>query len=225
MKASTKLLTSLLLVLLTATIFIDILLQKAYSKINLADPFKSYQPVAIKPFRYLIIKGGNGYAIEIKQATQLDMKVMNTRKNFLSVRQSGDTLLLSFTVPSGQSMRDPENIPLGIIITSPQIRSIIADGTNNILTSWKTDSLDLKLMGNATININGADIGNLTAQGNQNVIFNFHSATKVEHLDIRLSNNAAAFLKEISYLNLNPQLTQNSQLVFGAKTAAKLYLK
>ena len=225
MKASTKLLAALLLVLLTATIFIDVLLGKAYSKINLADPFKSYQPVAIKPFKYLIIKGGNGYAIEIKQTVRLDMKVMNTRKNFLSVRQSGDTLLLGFTVPNGQSMRDPENIPLGIIIGSPQVTSIIADGTNNILTGWKADSLNLTLKGNASVNINGAAIGNLMAMGNQNSIFNFQSASKVEHLKIRLNNNANAFLKEIDYSSINPQLTENSQIIFGAKSAGKLYLK
>ena len=225
MKTSNKLLITLLFVLLIATVLVDVLLQRAYSNINLADPFKSYQSVAVRPFKYLKIKGGNGYAIEIKQAPQLDMKVMTKRKNFLTVRQSGDTLLLGFTVPSGNSMRAPESLPLGIIISSPAIREIIADGSNNILNDWKADSLKLVLKSNAAININGADIGSLMAKGDQNSIFNFHSASKVAHLDIRLSNSATAFLKEINYVTLNPQLTENSQLVFGAKTAAKLYSK
>jgi len=116
MKTSNKILTALLLVLLATTIFADFLLKKVYLKINLNDPFKNYQPVSIQPFKYLKIRGGNGYAIEIKQAP-LNMKVMTKRKNFLAVRQNGDTLLIGFTVISSMSMRDPESLPRGIIIS------------------------------------------------------------------------------------------------------------
>lgn len=215
---------SLLLVLLATTVFADFLLKKVYLKINLNDPFKNYQPVAIRPFKYLKIRGGNGYAIEIKQAA-LDMKVMTKRKNFLTVRQNGDTLIIGFTVISSMSMRDPEGLPHGIIISSPKITAIIADGSNNILSGWKLDSLKLTLVGNATANINGADIGKLTAIGNYNTIFNFHSTNRVRNLDLRLSNNATAILKGIDYAVLNPRLTNESQLIFGAHAASKLSLK
>ncbi len=225
MKTSTQLLMTLLLVLLAATIFIDVLLQKAYSNINLSDPFKNYQAVAVRPFRFLHIKGGNAYAIEIKQAPELGMKVMTTRRSFLTVRQTGDTLIVGFTVPGSTTLRHPERVPLGIIISSPTIRAIIADGSNNLLTNWTADSLALELKGNAAMMIRGAGIGSLTAKGNQSAIFQFHSANKVTHLNIQLRNEAQAVLKGIAYSTLQPRLTGNSQLVVSAAAAGRFYVK
>ena len=222
MKTSNKLLFILLSVLFATTIFIDFLLKRNYLKINLNYSFKNYEPVAIGPFKYLKIKGGNGYAIEIKHATKLDMKVMTSRKRFLTATQHGDTLLIEFTVMSSMAMRDPERLSHGLIISSPEIAEIVADGSNNIINDWKTDSLKLILTGNASANINNADIGKLTAIGNQNSVFNFRSGNKTRQLNLRLKDNAAAFFQNITYFNLDPVLTDNSQLSFSAQSASKL---
>ncbi|MDB5089487.1 MAG: hypothetical protein JWR09_3481 [Mucilaginibacter sp.] len=222
MKTSNKILLTLLSVLLATTVFVDFLLKRAYLKINLTDPFKNYAPVAIRPFKYLNIKGGNAYAIEIKQATKLDMKVMTSRKSFLTTAQHGDTLLIKFTVMSSMAMRDPEGLPHGLIISSPEIAEIIAEGSNNIITGWKMDSLKLTLTSNASASINNADLGKLSVRGNQNAVFNFHSENKVQYLDLRLTDSASAFLQGISYSVFNPLLTGDSQLIFNAQSAVKL---
>lgn len=225
MKTSSKLLLVLLIFVLTATVFVDVLLQRAYAKINLADPFKSYEAVAIRPFKYLKMVGGNGYAIEIRQSPILDMKVMRKRKNFFTVKQAGDTLLIKFTVVSSISMRDPERLPLGIIISCPKLSGIDATGTNNVLTGWEADSLNLILHANASMHINGAAIGNLKLSGDQYAIVNFRSSNHIQRLDIHLKNQATAYLKGIDYSVLNPTLGGESQLVFGAKAVKTLIKK
>ena len=203
--------------LLTAIVLVDVLLQKAYAKINLADPFKSYEAVTLRPLKYLKMVGGNGYAIEIRQSPVLDLKVMRKRKNFLTVVQAGDTLLIKFTVVSSRSMRNPESLPLGIIISCPGLSGIDATGTNNVLTGWKADSLQLTLRGNAAMHIKGADVGHFTVSGNKDAIVNFSSSNNIQELDIHLRDQATAYLKEIDYSVLNPTLSGESQLIFGAK--------
>jgi len=217
MKTSSKLLLALLMLLLTAAILVDVLLQRAYAKINLADPFKSYEPVAVRPFKYLKMVGGNGYAIEIKQSPMLDMKVMRKRKNFLTMVQTRDTLLIKFTVVSSRSMRDPESLPLGIIISCSTLSGIDATGTNNVLKGWKADSLNLTLHANASMHINGAIIGYLKLSGDQYAIANFSSSNNIQGLDLHLRDQATAYLKEIDYSVLNPTLSGESRLIFGAK--------
>ncbi|MES2330631.1 MAG: hypothetical protein V4539_13590 [Bacteroidota bacterium] len=223
MKTSNKILLSLLAVMVLATVLNDLSLKKAYSRIKLNDPFKNYQPVLVEPFKHLQIKGGNGYTIEIKQASALDVKVMSSRKNFLTTSSVGDTLFIVFTVSGSISALEPAQLPVGLIISSPFVRSITADGTSTIINNWKTDSLQVAITGNASVNINDVAIGSLTLSGSEHSLFNFHHGNKINALAIRLQNNAAVFLKDVTYASLNPNLTDNSTLVFSAQSAAQQF--
>lgn len=223
MKTSNKILLSLLAVMVLATVLNDLSLNKGYARIKLNDPFKNYQPVVVRPFKHLQIKGGNGYTIEIKQASALDVKVMSSRKNFLTTSSVGDTLFIVFTVSGNMSTQEPAQLPVGLIINSPFVRTITADGTSNIIHNWKTDSLQVAITGNASVNINDVAIGSLTLSGSEHSLFNFHHGNKINALAIRLQNNAAVFLKDVTYASLNPNLTDNSALVFSAQSAAQQF--
>jgi hypothetical protein len=224
MKTSNKILLSLLAVLVLATLLNDLSLNKSYSRIKLNDPFKNYQPVVVRPFKHLQIKGGNGYAIEIKQASALDIKVMSSRKNFLTTSSSGDTLFIVFTVSGSMNTLEPAQLPVGLIISSPFVRTITAEGTSTIINNWKTDSLQVAMTGNASVNINNAVIGALTLSVSEYSVFHFLHDNKIGNLAIRLQNNAAVFLKEVTYASLNPYLTDNSALVFSAQSAAQQFV-
>lgn len=220
MKTSNKILLSLLTVMVLATILNDLSLNKAYSRIKLNDPFKNYQPVIVRPFKHLQIKGGNGYAVEIKQASALDIKVMSSRKNFLSASFSGDTLFIVFTVNGTANPQEPAQLPVGLIISSPFVRTITTDGISTIINNWKTDSLQVAITGNASVNINNAAIDALTLSASAYSVVNFLHDNKISDLAIRLQNKAAVFLNGVTYTNLHPYLTDSSALVFSAQSAA-----
>lgn len=222
MKTSNQLLLGLLAVLLTATIGIDFILKNKYGRISLSDPYKNYEVVAVHPFKYLKIKGGNAYGVEIKQAARYDLKVMVSRKSFLNTRQHGDTLLIGFSVMSSPANRDPESLPRGLIISAPFLSVITADGTNTIIHNFKTDSLMLNLSGNAIATINHLQTMKLLADCRQNASVDFHSENVVNTLALQLSGNASALLQDITYTHFNPLLTGNSRLILTARSAQKL---
>lgn len=225
MKTSNKLLAALVTTLLAATVFVDVLLKNAYAKIDLNDAFKNYETIAIKPFKYLITEGGNGYAIQIKQSAVIDLKVMSTRKNFLTVVQRADTLFLKFTVPNNMSNRDQETLPQGLLLSSPKIDAIAANGTNILLTGWQADNLTLTLTGIAALKFNQANIGELTVTGSQNAMVNFNEGNNIKDLKLVFSDNAIATLRGIDYSSLSPHFTGKSQLVFDAGSTSNLVKK
>lgn len=222
MKTSNQLLLGLLTVLLSATIGIDLLLKAKYLKIERNDPYKNYENVAVRPFKYLKIKGGNAYAVEIKQAAACDLKVMVSRKSFLDTRQHGDTLLIGFSVMSSPANRDPESLPRGLIISGPLLSVITAEGTNTIIHNFKNDSLTLNLSGNSITTINKLQTMKLTVLGRQNASVDFHSANVVNTLELQLSGNASALLQDVNYSYFNPLLIADSRLILNARSAQKL---
>ncbi len=225
MKISNKILAGLVTTVLAATVLVDVLLKDTYAKIDLNNTFKNYETIAIKPFKVLKTEGGNGYAIQITQSPVTDLKVMGSRKNFLTIVQRGDTLLLQFTVPNNMSNRDPEKLPQGILLSSPKINFIAANGTNIFLNGWKNDSLNIALSGSAAIKFNEADIGKLTVQGNQSAWADFNEGNKIKYLNLMFSGNSIVGLKGIDYSVIKSQFTGNSQLVFNAQAAFNLNRK
>lgn len=218
MKTSNKIIFGLVATLLAATIIVDLSLKEAYLKVNLSDPFKNYTSITLRPFKHLKIIGGNSYAIKIRQTTQTNLKVMNSRKGFLNTAQHGDTLVIWFTVQSSLLLRDPESLPLGIIIGNSRLTSLDANGTNNILDGWQTDILKLNLTGNATACFRKGNIQNINVKANQNAIIDFKSANYMEHVSIRLQNDAKAFLRDVRYISFTPVLRDNSEVIFGARS-------
>jgi hypothetical protein len=225
MKNSNKILTGLLVILLITTIGIDFLLENRYTKINLNDPYKNYEQVAIHPFKHLKIKGGNAYTIEIRQAANYDMKVMVSRKTFLTTILHGDTLLINFSVASNPMNHEPEGLPRGIIINAPVLSAIIAEGCNTIIRDVRADSLQLILSGNSASVLHNVHVGNLAVSGRQNALVNFRSHNQAATLKVCLTEGTSAFLEDISYSNFHPLLSGDSKLIFGAQTAAKLQTK
>lgn len=222
MKTSNKILCSLLMILFISMVTIDFTLNNAYAKISLDDPFKNYEHIAVRPFKYLVIRGGNGYAIEIKQADTAGMVVMKSRRGFLSTAYHQDTLLVQFNVAGTNQNQLPESLPKGLIITSPAIAVIYAAGTSNIVQGWKADRLKLVLAGNASADISHMNINGFTAIGSENSLFRFQSGNQLKSLDLRIKDNSSAYLNDVSYAAFNPVVLNQAQLIFNAASAGKL---
>lgn len=222
MKNSNKVLISLITVLLISIVLVDASLKNAYSKIDPGDAFRNYEHVTIKPFNYLKLKGGNGFAIEIIQADSIGMRVMSSRKSFLNITYHQDTLIINFDVANHLDVRNPENLPKGLILYTPTVKEIYTDGTSNILNNWNVFDLKLTQTSKSSTFINNFTARHFTLEGYHNSICNFKMNVNVQDLNLELKNNASVYLERISYTKLNPQLTDAAQLVFNAQSVAEL---
>jgi hypothetical protein len=225
MKNSNKILLGLIIILLGGTVIFDILLRNTYLKINRNDPLKNYETLSLKPFNHLKIKGGNAYAIELKQASKTEMKVLNNRKSFLNSSQKGDTLFISFTVMSNNQLRFADNLPIGLIISAPAIKTITADGNSVLLHNWDTDSLKLTLNGNAAMRLSKNTIKQLYVNGNYYTVFDFETENRITSLDLKLQQHAVAYLNDLTYQQFKPILKDSAQLILGNKMVNRVFSK
>lgn len=222
MKTSNKILLGLFAGLLATLIWTDFSLRAVYAKINLADVFKNYQNVAVQPFKYLKITGGNAYTIEIRQAEKFDMKVMASRASFLKTAFQKDTLFVRFLVAGSPQNRFASDLPLGLIIFCPSISEIFANGTNNLISQWNSDSMQLTLNGNSTAKFNNSKLQKLIAIGNHQSVFDFESANHIDRFSLHLNNGSSAYFKGIDYHNFEPLLSDSAVLVLKQQASEKL---
>ena len=221
MKKSNKILLGLFALVVSCMVITDYSLRGIYLKINLDDPFKNYETLIVKPFRVLKIKGGSAYSIVIHQTAKTEMKVMSTRKSFLHYSNTEDTLNILFTVPNNQGLALSE-LPVGLMVGSPNILEIDAEGTSNRVWDWQGDTLKLKQMGTASTSIDKLESDRFTAVGSQNSLLRFQSGNKVISLSLDIRDNAAVFLDDISYRLFNPIMHNQARLIFTAETGERL---
>jgi hypothetical protein len=223
MKTSNWLLAALLLVLFTATAATDFLLKDSYAKLNLNDPFKNYQTVPILPFKVLLVSGGNGYAIEVKQADTFDMKVMNSRKGFLKTTQRNDTLIIQFTVSGNGNVQMAGKLPKGLLIACPAARVFSFTGTSTILRDWQSDSLQLEQAGNAVTSFNNVHARHFLLKGTQNSFFDFNTGNRADQLSFNLENNAAIYLNNILVRDVRPHMKDEAKIILSSQTSKLLF--
>lgn len=222
MKTSNKILLGLFFGLLATQIWVDFSLQSVYANINLADAFKNYQNVPVQPFKYLKTTGGNAYAIEIRQAKKFDMKVMTSRASFLKTTWQKDTLFVRFLVVGAPQNRFANDLPVGLIISCPDISGIMANGTRNLISQWNSNSLQIGLNGNAMAQFDSTKLEKLIAVGNHQSVFRFQTANQVHKLSLHLNNSSSAYFEGIDYQNFEPLLSDSAVLVLKQQASEKL---
>lgn len=225
MKPSNKLLAILMTVLVICTIVTDFILNQAYSKINLNDPFKNYLRLKIIPFKVLMIKGGNGYSIVINQSSEYEMKVLNSRKSFLSTVQKQDTLFVEFKVASNQAGQPIERLAKGLLISCPQVGLISFSGTSNIIQDYTSDKLQVEQSHNAVTRFNDSKINDLYLTGIHNSIFDFTLDNRISNLSFSLANTSRIYLKNVLFTQLHPTLTDSAQMILTAHSVRQLGYK
>lgn len=223
MKTSDRILCGLAAVLLTATAGVDVILKQGYAAVRLDDPDRAYLKMDVRPFKHLRITGGNGYAVEIRQAKEYEIKVMRSRERFFSSVRRGDTLTIQFTVASTSANPDPGQLPRGLVISAPRLVSISAEGTSNLIREWSSDSLQIRLEGNATANISRINLAGLAVAGSQKARINFDSANTVKNLRLDLNHAASVYLNQIRFRHLVPALTGDSHIILGSRAASSFF--
>jgi hypothetical protein len=214
MKKSTWLLSAMTLVLISGIVTTNLLLKAAYLRIDVNNPFKNYTDIAVQPFSFLNIKGGNSYAIHLRHADSFNVKVMNSRKGFLETFASGDTLSVVFTVPGGSKSTEVENLPIGLIVYVPILERLQCAGTSVVLDSVQTDSLQINLISNAAVAVNHSSMKQLGVEACNNSWLLFNDGNKTGRLTVNISDEATVSMKGIQFESFSQALRDNGKLIF-----------
>ncbi|MEO6001023.1 MAG: hypothetical protein ABIN89_29510 [Chitinophagaceae bacterium] len=212
MKQSNILLILLSLILLRGIYITDRLLARQYLKVNLDDPYKNFDSVAVQPFKALRITGGNGYAIRIMQGNNFTARVMHSRKSFYSMNALTDTLAIGFAV-ANQDYQRPEKCTVGLIITLPRLDFLQLSGTNNEVGQFHQDTLIIQQDKNTVTRLKDLQVDCLNLQGSGLSYFDFIQNNNVGNLIAHLQNNASMDFHQVNFKQFNPVLRDTAAIV------------
>ncbi len=216
MKRSNRLLLLLSIALVTGMFITNVMLAENYRHLNLEDPFKNFQDVAVRPFRALKISGGNGYAIRIQYGAAYGIKLMNSRKSFFFMNQQGDTVSIRFQVARQKDV-SAEGRVTGLIIYCPDLHFLQSSGTCSLLGPLHADSLSIIQDSSSFTKMDGLKSRQLALNGTAGSWFHFSSDNVVEHLRVKLDGDAGVNMQSIRFSHIEQQLSGNAMMIFFAQ--------
>lgn len=221
MKRSSMLLLALVFVFISGLLYTDYLLAIAYTKIDLKDPFKNFQHVAVQPFKAIRISGGNGYTIRLIRGDSFTIRLLNSRKSFFKMKRSADTLSIDFGV-ANQTYQHPKAATVGLIITMPRIDHIQLSGTNNEVAAFIQDSLTLVQDKQTFTRVNNVNLHYLQLLGVGKSYLDFESENNVTSLDMNMKNSTITDFHQVIVGNFNPVLLDSAGIVLYGQSLNNL---
>ncbi len=220
MKRSNLLLLLLTVIYLSGIFITDHLLALQYVKINLSDPYKNFQTIAVLPFKALKITGGNGYAIRIKQG-DYNIRLMNSRKDFFKMKTLNDTLSVIFNV-ANQNYQNPQESIVGLIISVPSINYVELSGTNNEVGPLQQDSLIIHQDTNTVTRLTDLRLNYLSLHGTATSYFDFKAKNNALHLNVNIKNNAVINFHQVSFKQFTPHVGDSAAIVIYRESLENL---
>ncbi|MEO6917113.1 MAG: hypothetical protein ABI151_17085, partial [Chitinophagaceae bacterium] len=187
----------------------------------LDDPMKNFSRVIVKPFTSMNISGGNGYAIEIRQGNNYDIMLMNSRKSFFRMKESGDTLTINFSV-ANQTYQLPQSCITGLVITVPKLMSLHLSGTNNIIGPFAQDSLNLFQDSRTFTRMRQGTFTKLSIDATQESTIDMERGNTATAFLLRLKNKASLTMNGISVEKFIPIVKDSARLIFFGKSFDQL---
>lgn len=148
MKSSTKILVTLLLLLLGELLSSNIILKREYDKADKSDIYWNYEKVLQQPFRYLKITGGNNTRIAFEQSPKYSVRILQEWKRYhhgeIKAHVTNDTLYINFDfIPSNPYEKIWMRGTTTVRIFSPELLSV--DGVNTNFEMFKLDQKSMKV--------------------------------------------------------------------------------
>jgi hypothetical protein len=217
MKKSSKLILLFLALFLAGLFYTDNILNDEYRKISLGDPLKNYETLKTEMFSRLSIKGGNGYSIKIVPGKEPGIKVMKSRKEFLTYSVAGGLLTIDFKVPVINIMQaNLKSIPTGMIITIPDLSAVSAAGTYIIFDSIATPRMSVNLEGSSLTMFRKITVPGLSVSAAGNSYTEFKEGSSADSLTVSLSESAILRLNDTKFTGLLPLLKDKAEIIFSA---------
>ena len=158
MKFTSKILLTLLVIVIGALLSSNIILKKEYNKVDKSDIYWNYENVLQQPFKYLVIKGGNTTRIAFEQSPKYSVRILQEWQRYhngeIKTQVSNDTLYINFDFnPSAGDETFWMQSITTIRVFSPELLSVNGFNTNFEMFKLKQKSIDVNMSGKSTFEV------------------------------------------------------------------------
>jgi hypothetical protein len=158
MKLSSRILLSMLVILVAGLLLSNIVLRKEYNKIDKGDLYWNYTTVFSQSFKYLKIEGGNDTRIAFEQNKNFSVRILNDWERFhpplVQSLVKDDTLFIKFIYKSNNpGEKDWMRSANLVRIFSPELLSVEGFNTNFEMYKLKQKSIAVNMSGRSKFEI------------------------------------------------------------------------
>jgi len=180
MKLSTKILATLLLLLLGGVLYSNIVLKQEYNKIDKSDNYWTYGKILDQPFKHLVIKGGNLSHIAFEPSPKYSVRVLRDWEGYHEGRvkayTKNDTLFLDFPqTPKGLYEKFWMKSMTLVRIFAPEIVSVEGFNTNFGMFRLKQKNLTVHMSGRSNFEVESLirrlDTLNIAQKDSSEIVF------------------------------------------------------
>lgn len=237
-----KLSSTILLVALsagTAGIFgSNYILKKEYERLDKSDPYWNYSKVQDKPFRHVVIKGGNISNIVFEESAVSYVKLLNewrgSHDGSVQSRLASDTLYLDFSntyVDMYEKYWLQSVVP--VRLSSPALRSVNGINTKLVLDKFNQPTISIALRGDSRVQINSYrtsfDEINVNQQDSSLITFSVSKelfvpdSIHVKHVIASASGTSLLNLRTATIDSLDLRLTNAASIAISGYSLNKLH--
>ncbi|KAA9038357.1 hypothetical protein FW778_12350 [Ginsengibacter hankyongi] len=158
MKLSSRILLSMLIILIAGLLLSNMVLKKEYNKIDKSDLHWNYTSVLTQPFKYLKIEGGNITKIAFEQNKNCSVRVLNDWQRYhpelIHSFVKNDTLFIKFVHSgSNQNEKDWMKWTTLVRIFSPELLSVEGFNTDFEMFKLKQKSISVNMSGKSKFEV------------------------------------------------------------------------
>ncbi|NIJ54552.1 hypothetical protein [Dyadobacter arcticus] len=119
---------------------------------------------------------------------------------------------------------NPQNIPIGLLITCPKLISFTSTDSYNILDSLQQDSLSVMLNGNSYTRFSKNNVKQFTVTAGDYSYAEFTDANTANELQTRLSGKTKLRLNEVQFSTFIPVVKEQAEIILSASAIAQMQL-
>jgi len=180
MKLSSKILLTMLIILIAGILSSNIILKKEYDKVDKSDLYWTYQKVIEQPFKYLKIKGANITNIAFEQSRDCSVRILKEWARYhdgkINAVVKNDTLFIDFDfIPQNTFEKYWLQQVTTVRIFSPQLLSVDGFNTKFEMFKMKQSNYTIIMAGKSSFEVESMqpnlDSLNITQKDSSEVAF------------------------------------------------------
>jgi hypothetical protein len=158
MKSSSRILLSMLIILVAGLLLSNIILKNEYNKIDKSDLYWNYTDVLNQHFKYLKIEGGNNTKIAFEQNKNCSVRVLNDWQRYhpelIKSFVKNDTLFIKF-VSTGNNQYEKEWMKRTTLVRifSPELLFVEGFNTYFEMFKLKQKSINVNITGRSKFEV------------------------------------------------------------------------
>ncbi|MEO6328145.1 MAG: hypothetical protein ABIO55_04400 [Ginsengibacter sp.] len=158
MKLSSRILITMLILLVAGMLSSNIILKKKYDKLDKSDNYWTYRKISQQPFKYLDIKGGNITNIAYEQSLTYSVRILEEwaryHKGEINASVKNDTLFIDFNFINKNTYEKYWMRSITAVrIFSPQLLAVNGFNTNVEMFKMKQKNFTVSMSGKSSFEV------------------------------------------------------------------------